>query len=270
MMKFFRGSSLAGWLRMSPMSIRMGVLTGLVAGVTLPAQVRAQESQDRLVITAVEMDYAQGQMFIYGRNFNTPTGAPPIVDFMEVEVNVKTYGPSTVVVTVPGMLLRPGSYLLTMSTGPNLSQNDSFDVTLGAVGPKGDKGDMGPQGLQGPKGDTGAQGIQGNVGPQGIQGPKGDTGDTGPKGDKGDTGPKGATGDTGLQGPPGPGAKIISTSISDLTAAHPRCDSSTLYTQTVVCNSAVSRYCSRNGYLTGFGPLEYNASTGRVVFACVK
>lgn len=138
MSKFFRNGSLAVRLRMSSMITGMGVLTGLVAaGLAIPAQVRAQATQNRLVITNVEVDYPQHQMFIYGRNFNTPTGAPPIIHLMDIGVDVKIYGPSTVVVALPESLLRPGSYLLTMSAGPNVEQNDSFDVTLGTVGPEG-------------------------------------------------------------------------------------------------------------------------------------
>ncbi|WP_434386500.1 hypothetical protein [Melittangium boletus] len=96
--------------------------------------------------------------------------------------------------------MQPGSYLLTLSTGPNLDQNDAFDVTIGTAGPKGDTGAQGPQG---PKGDTGAQGPQGpkgDTGPQGIQGAKGDTGAQGPQGVQGIQGLKG---DTGAQGPAG-------------------------------------------------------------------
>jgi hypothetical protein len=163
----------------------LGVAFGLMAGLTLSAQVFAGDFQNRLVITNVEVDYTQGQMFIFGRNFNTPTGSAPIVHFMEIGLDVKTYGPSTVVVVLPPMLQRAGSYLLTMSTGPNLEQNDSFDVTLGVVGPQGPKGDKGDTGLQGPQGE------------------KGDKGDTGPQGVKGDTGLQGSQGATGAQGPQG-------------------------------------------------------------------
>ncbi len=180
MMKHFRALALR--LRMSSIS-GTGALLGLAAvGLAVPAQAQAAE---RMVITNVEVDYAQSQMFIYGRNFSTPTGVAPTVHMMEIGVSVKTYGPSTVVVALPPALLRAGSYLLTMSAGLFPEQNDSFEVTLGTQGPKGDKGD---------KGDTG---------PQGPQGPKGDTGAQGPQGLKGDTGPQGPQGIQGPVGPPG-------------------------------------------------------------------
>ena len=189
MKNLFRARSLALRLRMSPMTPALGVMTGLLAGFTLPAQAQGLAPQNHLVITNVEVDYAQSQMFIHGRNFSTYTGVPPTVHFMEIGMDVKTYGPSTIVVTLPSMLQWPGTYLLTMSTGPNLEQNDSFDVTLGVVGPKGDKGDPGIQGLRGDKGDQGIQGLKGDPG---IQGPKGDKGDQGIQGVKGDPGYTGA------------------------------------------------------------------------------
>ena len=164
MKNLFRARSLALRLRMSPMTPALGVMTGLLAGFTLPAQAQGLAPQNHLVITNVEVDYAQSQMFIHGRNFSTYTGVPPTVHFMEIGMDVKTYGPSTIVVTLPSMLQWPGTYLLTMSTGPNLEQNDSFDVTLGVVGPKGDKGDPGIQGLRGDKGDQGIQGVKGDPG----------------------------------------------------------------------------------------------------------
>jgi hypothetical protein len=189
MMKFFRNRTLAVGLRMSSMTTRMGVLTGLMAGLTISAQAQAQETQDRLTITNVEVDYAQGQMFIYGRNFHTPTGVPPTVHLMEIGVTVKTYGPSTVVVYLPPMLMRSGSYRLTMSSGSNAAQNDAFEVTMGAVGPV---GAVGPQGNTGPQGPVGAVGPQGNTGPQGPQGPQGEKGYTGPQGIQGVPGYTGA------------------------------------------------------------------------------
>jgi hypothetical protein len=150
MMKVFRRKTLAVHLRMSSVTTRLGVLTGLMAGLSLSTQVQAQESQNRLVITNVDVDYGQKLMFIHGRNFSTSTGAAPVVSVAEIPVTVKTYGPSTVVAELPPTFLQSGSYLLTMSTGPNLEQNDSFDVAIGAVGPQGPKGDTGEQGPPGP------------------------------------------------------------------------------------------------------------------------
>lgn len=182
MTKFFGGKTLAIRLRMSALTTQLGLLTGLMAGLSLSTEARAQENQSQLVITHVDVDHARPEMHIYGRNFSTSTGAAPVVRVAEVGVAVKVYGPSAVTIELPSAFLRPGSYLLSMSTGPNLEQNDSFDVTIGNAGPQGPKGDTGPQGPQGPKGDTGPQGPQGVQGIQGAQGPQGPKGDTGPQG----------------------------------------------------------------------------------------
>jgi hypothetical protein len=172
MMKFFKSRALAAVLRMSSVTTCMGVM----AGLTLPVQAQAQDTQNRLIITNVEVDYAQGQMFIYGRNFGTSDGSAPSVHLMEIGVQVKTYGPSTVVITLPPVLQRAGSYLLTMSTGPNVEQNDSFEVTLGVAGPQGPQGPVGPVGPVGPQGPKGDPGPQGPVGATGAQGPQGEQG----------------------------------------------------------------------------------------------
>lgn len=205
MTKLFGSKTLMARLCLSSMTRHLGVLTGLAAGIAVAAPVQAQENQGQTVITSVDVDSTQKLMFIHGRNFSTQTGAAPVVSVSEIGVVVKTYGASTVVVELPPAFLQPGSYLLTLSTGPNLAQNDSFDVTLGAAGPKGESGAQGPQGpagAQGPKGDPGAPGLKGDAGPQGPQGVQG------PQGLKGDTGPQGPQGLQGIQGVPGP-AKVF-------------------------------------------------------------
>ncbi len=134
-MKLFRNRPRLASLHKPSIAVRWGVLASLVVGLSLPLQVQAQ-TQSQLVITNVEVDYSQGQMFIYGRNFGT-SGPAPAVHLMEIGMDVRTYGPSTIVVVLPPMLQRAGSYLLAVSTGSNPEQNDSFEVTLGAVGPQG-------------------------------------------------------------------------------------------------------------------------------------
>jgi hypothetical protein len=63
-----------------------------------------------------------------------------------------------------------GDFLLTVSNDPKKKHSDEYDMTIGAVGPAGEKGEKGDQGPVGPKGDTGDQGPAG---------PKGDQGDPG-------------------------------------------------------------------------------------------
>src|SRR5262245_44792883 len=42
--------------------------------------------------------------------------------------------------------ITPGDYLLTVSRGTGQSQNDEYDLTIGAVGPQGPAGPAGPPG----------------------------------------------------------------------------------------------------------------------------
>jgi hypothetical protein len=207
-----------------------GVLIGVLGALSVPAQ--AQDLQTQLVITKVEVNYALSQMTIHGRNFATASGIPPVVQFMGTGVGVVTYDASNVTISVPLAFLDAGSYLLTMSTGPSIEQNDSFNVTLGTQGPKGDPG---------PQGSTGAQGSPG------------------PKGDKGDTGPQGA---------PGPGAVIIVRDISALTALNSRCTPSELVS--IYCNRAIRDYCTQYGYLVGFGPTGYDSTSRNIGFVCLR
>jgi len=125
-----------------------------------------------------------------------------------------------------------GDFLLTVSNDPKKKHSDEYDVTIGAVGPAGEKGDTGPQGPQGdvgPQGPQGEQGPQGDVGPQGPQGEQGLQGDVGPKGPQGEQGlqgdvgaqgpqgEQGPQGDVGLQGATGPGVPAGGTTGQVLT-----------------------------------------------------
>src|SRR5262249_30880869 len=60
--------------------------------------------------------------------------------------------------TLSGGLPPAGDYLLTVSNGTGQSSNDSYALTIGAVGP------------QGPKGATGRAGPAGAMGPPGLPG----------------------------------------------------------------------------------------------------
>jgi len=120
----------------------------------------------------------------------------------------------------------PGDFLLTVANGNGQSQNDEYDLTIGAVGPQGDQGKLGPQGEQGKLGPQGVQGDQGKLGPQGDQGklgPQGEQGKLGavgdqgeqgklgfpgPQGEQGKIGAQGEQGKIGPEGPPGPVAAI--------------------------------------------------------------
>lgn len=74
---------------------------------------------------------------------------------------------------------------------------DQMCGAIGAVGPRGERGDIGPMGPRGELGPPGNPGERGETGPQGVTGPQGPQGATGPQG------PRGEPGARGPAGPPG-------------------------------------------------------------------
>lgn len=91
---------------------------------------------------------------------------------------------------------------------------DTFDVTLGAVGPRGPaggagaEGPAGPQGVAGPQGIVGPPGTPGLPGSPGAPGAPGAEGPAGPIGPAGPMGPVGGTGPVGPMGPAGPAVQL--------------------------------------------------------------
>lgn len=170
-----------------------------------------------LVIQGVEV--GTGTITILGQGFIPAArnhirvflGEPPNNDISSLCI---TPAPTdTTIYCVSPPALTPGDYRLVVSNKDsesytNLSAStDRYDLTIGAVGPQGPKGDTGAMGQQGLKGDTGATGPEGPIGPPGAQGLKGDTGAPGAVGPQGQAGPAGSPGPigaTGLAGPQGP------------------------------------------------------------------
>lgn len=74
--------------------------------------------------------------------------------------------------TLPSGILA-GDYLLTVSTGNGQSQNDEYDLTIGAVGPQGPEGPHGQQGPPGADGQDGSPGPAGSPGEDGADGVSG-------------------------------------------------------------------------------------------------
>ena len=178
---------------------------------------RDTRAANQLLIVSATVDYGVGKLYISALNFGTGT---PTVKLNGTPLQVLSPTPAYIIAMLPPeALAQPGSYLLTVASGPSATEFDAFSVTIGAAGAKGAKGDtgatgaVGPAGMtgpQGPKGDTGAAGATGASGPVGPTGETGAVGQTGPQGPKGDAGPVGATGpqgpkgDKGDQGLPGP------------------------------------------------------------------
>ena len=190
-----------------------GVLS-LLTLITIPS-VFAAPPGGHLNISEVFVDCENGTIEIYGEDFNFDPG--------HLAVTIGKFGTFTnyidqtdnyIKLQAPdGLCDEPGDYLLTVSTEFGQSQNDEYDLTIGAVGPEGPAGQAGADGAmgpQGPPGPQGEQGPQGDVGPQGEQGPEGVAGTQGPPGPQGEqgppgeSGPQGEKGPQGLQGVPGP------------------------------------------------------------------
>lgn len=218
------------------------VLIYLLLDLIASGAAYAQTSPLQLDITNVEVQYSTAQskifLYIYGRNFGS---SAPAVQLAGFALRVQQSASGFVVAEAP--LFSPGSYRLTVSTGADPTQNDYFEITLGAQGPKGDTGPQGPPGLQGPPGPKGDPGPQGPAGlpilakttPE-AAGTNCATGGTklelgadanrngvldalevnstltrflcngaqGPQGLQGSQGPQGPQGPQGIQGPPGP------------------------------------------------------------------
>lgn len=205
--------------------------------VSAPASLRADDKDEQKtpIIEKVTFTFDSGnpspvQMDIFGHGFGNALPPAVVLDGLGQSVHSFT---DTHITVAPTKIL-PGGYVLrvtraSLKRGKDSDKGDDddsrtaqFDVTIGAVGPKGDKGDRGdkgdkgdtgPQGAAGPQGTPGAQGpagVQGPIGPVGPQGPigpegkNGNNGNVGPQGPQGPQGPKGDTGNVGPQGPQGP------------------------------------------------------------------
>jgi hypothetical protein len=166
----------------------VSVLSGAVcfAFVLMAGESGLAAPASQLKIQKVSVNFATATITINGENISlaAPTvtlGAEAISQFCAV---VET--PRRIVCNLSGQGIPPaGDYLLVVSQGSGQTQNDEYDLTIGAVG---------PQGLQGPPGPQGPQGLQGPPGPQGPQGPQGVQGLQGPQGLQGATGASGVSG----------------------------------------------------------------------------
>jgi hypothetical protein len=153
-----------------------------------------------LQLRNARLDVASGNLTVEG-TFSAVTPAATL-NGTPVAVIAKT--DSSVTLAAPS--LAAGTYRLVVTDAGGTQLEDSFEWTLGAVGPQGERGETGatgatgPTGPIGPPGPAGATGAQGPEGAAGAPGPQGPTGLTGPVGP---AGPQGTQGETGLQGPIG-------------------------------------------------------------------
>ena len=148
----------------------------------------------------VDCDVDPPEIEIFGEGFDFGPGPLSVTlgEFGELTI-IETPTGEQILVQGPSILCEePGDFLLTVSTGKGESQNDKYDLTIGAVGPQGPQGAdgaPGPHGEQGPAGPQGIQGEKGPAGPQGVQGEQGPAGPEGVQGEQGPAGPEGVQGE---------------------------------------------------------------------------
>lgn len=181
---------------------------------------------------------------IIGEGFDF--GEPLDVTFGEFgSLNIVSATETTIVVECPPdandvPTCFDGDFLVTVSTGIGQSQNDEYDLTIGAIGPQGPKGDTGPIG---PEGVQGIQGREGDRGPTGPQGPEGPIGPQGPPGADGE-GTQGPPGPQGPQGPAGPAGASAGKTFAICTSPGVQVPSvgntKCLSTQPCSCNNLLS------------------------------
>jgi hypothetical protein len=175
-----RSLRMSAWAVLGPASLLLAIASGPASGA------------NRLLIQGVQ---AEGHtLTIVGSGF-MPKDKSRIRVFLgeapgnEISAQCTTPAPTDgVIVCTLATAPEPGDYRLVVSRKngdpiEDRSENtDQYDLTIGAIGPQGPKGDPGPKGDTGatgdtgPKGDTGPQGIQRPPGPQGIQGVQGPEG----------------------------------------------------------------------------------------------
>src|SRR6266540_2454501 len=110
----------------------------IILFVLTAATMFAGDPPPQLMIASAQVDFGIGRMYVNGKNFGSTT-APEVKLNDQLLFVMSSTGESIDAVLPAG--IQPGSYLLHVSRGTSTTQNDVFDVTLGAVGPKGDKGE---------------------------------------------------------------------------------------------------------------------------------
>src|SRR5437868_2485717 len=100
------------------------------------------DDQKPVIVSALpDATINPAQLTITGNNLGS---GKPLVTLESIRLLVATFTSTSVTALLP-MGLKPGSYLLILQ--PNGEDNDNkaatFDVSIGAAGPKGDKGDPG-------------------------------------------------------------------------------------------------------------------------------
>jgi hypothetical protein len=149
----------------------LALVLALMCGAgALQAQGSKKPSTPAPIISNARVDLATSTLTIEGTDF----GTAPQVTFDTMLVGVWTATPTLIVAELPAAVV-PGSYLLTVSAGPDYKVLTTFEVAIlsgdGVPGPPGPEGPIGPEGPAGPAGPSGPMGPMGPQGPAGPIGP---------------------------------------------------------------------------------------------------
>lgn len=140
----------------------------LVAGAAAFAD-RAIEEEGSLIISAVSVDYESSTISIVGSGMNS--GSEPlqvILGDTPISGQCMLDDPwaNPQVLFCDGLVLPVATdLLLTVSNGQDSARIDEYDLTFGAIGPRGNPGQKGEKGDRGDPGPRGAQGDAGARGP---------------------------------------------------------------------------------------------------------
>src|SRR3990172_4157591 len=190
-------------------SVRMTALFGVIPILLIliswhSAFAAKPQPSLQIKIISVFVDFVNETILIVGENLAPSTvGVSPVVIIGDDALSVMSFSNNDIVAEFPAGGIADGDYLLTVTKGTTATDKDTYDLTIGAVGPEGPQGEPGPEGPQGeigppgPQGEPGLQGLQGEIGPQG---PLGETGPPGPQGEQGIQGLQGLQGPQGEQG----------------------------------------------------------------------
>ncbi len=166
--------------------IRTRTLAALI--LLLSVTMAAQSGRPQLIVTQAVANLDAQLLVIDGRYFVWANDDQPIVTLAGMPLTILNVSDTQIQAMLPGV--GAGDYLLRVSRGNGTVQNDTFALTLGAVGPAGPQGEKGDRGEKGDAGEKGEPGEQGEPGADGAPGEKGDKGD---KGDPGNPGLPGAS-----------------------------------------------------------------------------
>src|SRR5262245_47197847 len=110
---------------------------------------QAISPKEDLVITAANIDFTNHRICITGINFIWGH-SEPIVLLQQLPLAVLSASDKQIVAQLPSTFdsgtvngLPSGTYLLTVTSGVGSGQFDTFDLTIGAVGPVGPPGGQG-------------------------------------------------------------------------------------------------------------------------------